>query len=168
MPDFSARTPSEPAKIGDYLHDRSRIPESPRPGAAALARRNLGLVLGILLSLGAVALVVQTRASWEDHRDWVTPFFITLAVPAGLALGHLLGRARFKSLGAFTVFFLFFAAFTVANYWRGQVTVGDDRGRDALTILATFAGSFAILSVLGALLWVELRDPTKAPPNPEM
>ncbi len=164
MPDFSARTPIEPTKLGDYLHDRTRIPASPRPGTAALARRNIGLVLGILFALGAFALVVQTRASWESHRDWVTPFFLTLAVPAGLALGHLLARGKVKSLGAFSFFFLFFAAFTIANYWRGQVTVGDDRGRDALTILATFAGTFAIVAVLGALIWVEARNPTKAPP----
>lgn len=163
MADFTAKAPSEPNKIGGYLHERSHIPASPRPDWAGLAKRNIGLILGIIFALGAEALAFQIRASWSDHREWVVPATTPFWVLAGLALGHLLARGRWKALGPFVFFFVFTAAFVVASYWRGQLTAGEDRGRNALTIMAAMTVVCSIACLLGALILTEVRNPTRAP-----
>ncbi len=167
MADFSADAPVEPVKIGDYLHDRSRIPEGPKLSPLSWAGQNWGLVLGLVLSIGGAALAVQTRAAWESHRDWVVPAIMLGAALGGLMLGHLMQRRKGNITTPVMIFTSLAMTFTVLNIWRGYVTDGDDGARDALTILAAVMLAIAVVTaVLGAII-TEAKDPTR-PPTPEL
>ena len=167
MADFSTPAPAEPNKIGDYLHDQSRIPEGPDRAPLTWARQNWGLVLGVLLGLGGAALAVQTRAAWESHRDWVVPVIMLGSAIGGLMLGHLLQRGKSNITTPVMVFTALAMTFTLLNIWRGYVTEGGDGARDALTILSAITLAIAVATaILGAIL-VEAKDPTR-PPAPEL
>ena len=164
MADFTARTPTEPTKLGAYLHDRTNRPASPRPGPLGLARRQWGLVLGLLLALGAAAFVIETRAAWDSHRDWVPPATIVAGVLAGLSLGYLAQRGKLAMVTGALVLLSVGIAFMVMNLYRGTLVEGPDGGRDALTILTTICIAISFAWLIITALVVELRMPTKVPP----
>lgn len=164
MADFTARTPVEPIKLGDYLHERANRPASPRPGLLGLARRHWGLVLGVVLALLGSALVVETRVAWDSHRDWVPSATIVGAVFAGLSLGYLTGRGKLGTVVGALCFLSLAIVFMVMNIYRSSLTEGPDRGRDALTILTTICIAISFAWFILTALVIELRSPTRVPP----
>jgi hypothetical protein len=167
MADFSAAAPIEPRKSGDYLHDRSRIPGPPAASAGDWTMRFAGLALGILLAMGAAALIFELRDAWESHRDWVPPAALVPAALGAIALGHLAARGKINAI-AVPMFLLFFAVFApVMNIWIHHEYPGKDGLRLAFTILGTITFALAVAWLLVSLIWVEKRDPTR-PPEPEM
>jgi hypothetical protein len=167
MADFTARAPSEPTKIGAYLHDRSNRPVSPRGGAGSLVKNYWGYVLGILLALGATALVIEARAAWESHRDWVPPAGIVPGILAGLALGHLLQRGRLNAAASPIVFAFLAVVFLLMDMWRATYVDGPDVSRDVLTVLGAICLAVSFVWLVILLLVTELRSPTR-PPGPEI
>ena len=167
MADFSAAAPVEPVKQGDYLHDRSRIPAMPEITPRGEFDSYFGYGLGVLLALGALALMFQTRASWERHREWVVPATAPITAIAGLALGHMIARRKWKAaapaLGCLAVAMIF----TAFNAWRGAVVDGHDAGRNTMSVFAgIFMALFMACAIVGAVV-VEARDPVR-PPAPEV
>jgi hypothetical protein len=165
MADFTSRTPVEQKKLGEYLHERGNRPESPRGSPLKLAGTYWGLVLGVILAIGAAALVVQTRVAWDSHRDWVPPATIVAGVLAGLSLGHLLGRGRLNDATPGMGLVFVAAVFTLMNIWRGYIVEGSDTGRDALTILTTVCIAAGFTWLILAAIVLEVRNPTR-PPEP--
>jgi hypothetical protein len=48
------------------------------------------------------------------------------------------------------------------NVWRGTRTVGQDGGRDAMTIISAILFVIAVHSFLIAAIWVEAKRPVRA------
>lgn len=162
MADFESPVPVEEEKTGAFLHDRGN-----RPAPAGSTRRELfdrwfPLVIGMLAALGMVALTFQTRASWEAHRDWVVPVTVPLLVLGGLALGILLARREWSALAPALVVIGGILLMTVFDIWLDA----DDREaglRDGLAASNGVLLGLAVVLSLGALIWVELKRPAKAP-----
>lgn len=163
MANMLASVPVEETKLGDYLHDRTRIPEAPSTSRGDRIRRYLPLALQLVFALGAVALGFQVRASWESHRDWVIPVTVPFWALAGVAMAYLASRGKFNRMAAAAFFLMLSGIVMFANYWRGTVTEGQDNGRDALSILAAFLLAITILLFVVALARVLLSD-KPAPP----
>jgi hypothetical protein len=166
--DFSSARPTEPNKIGEYLHDQSRIPRGPRADVVSLAKRYWGMTFGILLGLGLTAAGFEIRDSWKEHRDWVIPVIAMGMLIAGVLMGHLVQRGRWAAVTPAIVFAFVAVLFTVFDVIRAQmIDPGPDAGRKALGVLATiFFVATAVWAIIATLV-VELRNPTR-PPEPEL
>ena len=163
MADFTAPAPSEAAKIGDYLHDRGRIPAAPQWTTGGLVGRYLPLALGILFAMGALALAFQTRASWSSHREWIVPVTIPVLVLGGVALGYMVARGKLTSIIWPAGFLLVVIVLTVFNAWRGSISTGHDTARNVMTIFAAILLGIAVVSLIITMVVTEVKDPAKAP-----
>jgi hypothetical protein len=161
MANMSIPRPFEPEKTA-YIHDRSARPEGPPSSRLEFARRWATIAIGVALGVGATALLFSIRDSWENHREWLVTM-IPFLVIAGIALAHLVARRQVVALvpgGAFLALALVFAgADLIADYDSGAT----DTARDVLSILAGICLGIAVALLAIALLWVEIRKPTKAP-----
>jgi hypothetical protein len=162
MADFTARAPGEPEKTA-YVHERGTRPSGPALRPFQLARENLGLIAGFVLSLGFTALAFQARASWEWHRDWVVPVVVPLLSLGGMAMGHLIVRRQWAALGPGMGCLALSVAMAALNIWRGALTEGGDGLRDAMSLVSAGFLALAIALLSGALFWVEARRPTRVP-----
>ena len=163
MATLTAKAPVEPDKSGAYLHDRSRIPEAPPASRGQLLLRHAGIIAGVALSLALTALMVQTRATWETHRDWVTAAALVPMAVAGVALGYLFARNKSEMAALGAVAFVLAGVVITFNILRGVDTEGQDNLRDAMSIItAVFLAIGVICSVAGYFL-AEIKDPTRAP-----
>jgi hypothetical protein len=167
MADFQSAAPVEPNKIGDYLHERSRIPAAPERSAGHYWTVYGGFIVGVLFALAVSALVFELRDAWESHRDWVPPAAMVPAVLGAVALGHLASRARVNAI-ALPAFLLFIAASgPQLNLWMHHEFPEKDGISLAITIVSALCLGIATVWLLVALLWTEATDPTHAP-EPEM
>lgn len=166
MADFNAAVPVNDEKV-DALHAQDEMPKRPTLTMLDMARVYTGFALGSLLGVGMVALAFQTRASWESHRDWVVPVTVPLLVVAGLGLGFLAARLRWKELALPVGLLVLALVLTALNIIRGIATDGEDGLRDAMTIITAVLLGFSVASLMAALAWVEFRNPIR-PPAPEM
>lgn len=165
MPDLTARAPIEPEKT-EWLHDRSRIPARPSASIRELVVRYRGWLIGFALALGLTVLAFQTRASWENHRDWVVPMTVPFWASTGLALGLLIDRQRWKAVGPGIVLLVIALVLTGVNIWRGTETSGQDNWRDALSIVSGVVLGFMVAAFLAALAWSEITGARKGEEPP--
>ncbi|MGI8927204.1 MAG: hypothetical protein ACR2HN_11250 [Tepidiformaceae bacterium] len=163
MADFSRAAPAEAQKSTE-VHDRGARPDAPPSRLTATLRNNVGMLLGFAFAMGFMALAFQTRATWDSHRDWVVPVTVPFWAIGGVALGHLLGRRQFVATGPALLLLMLAMVLTALNIWRGAETDGGDGLRDAMTIATAVLLTLALLALLGALVWLEAKHPTKAPP----
>ncbi len=163
MADLSAKKPVELEKLGAYLHDRTRMPASPRPGPAGWARANWGLLLGVAFAAGFIALAFEIRDGWENHREWVVATTVPMLVVAGLAYGHLVGRGKAGALASSGAFLVLTLVFTFADVWVGESAPERHTLRDTLTILAGVGLAITVLTAIITLVAVEWRNPPRAP-----
>jgi len=163
MADLTAPVPMEAEKT-PWVHDRSRIPERPATTNRELLVRYQGLLLGLALALAFMALAFQTRATWTTHRDWVVPMTVPFWAGAGTALGHLILRRKWKLAAPGLALLAVAIVLTGINDIRGMQVDGSDGLRDALSIATGVVCGLMIAALLGALVLVETKDPTKAPP----
>ncbi len=154
MANMQAAAPVEEAKLGDYLHDRARIPEAPRVRPPDLVRRYLPFAFGLLFAAGAMALAFTTRATWTTQRDWVVPVTTPFWAIAGVALGYLVARGKFQALASAGSFLVLALVLTFINVYRGYLTEGQDDGRDALSILTAFVLAIVVLLLIVAVVRV--------------
>lgn len=159
---FRDAAPQEPEKQGNYLHDRERIPAQ-KWARAEIVRSYGGFALGMLFALGLVALAFAARDSWGERRDWVVPGAVPILAVAGIALGHLIWRQQWAA--SFPAFLLLLAlgGLVASNIWRGQLVQGPDRGRDVLAISSGIVLALLSLYLVVALVWVEVKRPTRPP-----
>lgn len=164
MANLSIPAPYEPEKA-NWIHERENRPDEPKLTRLEFARRWAVLAIGGVLAVGITALLFSIRDSWDNHREWLVSF-IPFLVIAVIALAHLSARKQFIALvpgGVFLFFALLFAgADLLADYDEAS-----DTTRDVLSILAGVCLAIATVLLMAALLWVEIRKPTKAP-LPEM
>lgn len=166
MTDFASAAPYNPEKP-DELHARESLPAAPARTRDDLVRRFLGLGLGIIGACIFVALAFQARAGWDNHREWVVATTLPGGAIGGVCLGYLLARNRWAEAAPGILLLAVSAVFAALNIWRGELVDGPDIGRDILTVLS---GAFLILAAvafLAAEIWVEWKNPVKAP-APEM
>lgn len=159
--------PVETEKSGAYLHDRSRIPAGPPDTADAFLRRNVALLAGLVFTLALAALVVQTRAAWHTHRDWVPPAGVMGMAFGGLAVAHLLVRRRVDAAAAALLLVVLAAVIALFNILRGYQTDGGDALRDVMSIATTVLMGASVVAALIGFVYVEATSPTKAP-QPEL
>jgi hypothetical protein len=163
MADLTAPVPIEPEKT-PWVHDHSRIPGRPATTSRDLLLRYQGLLLGFALALAFTALAFQTRATWTTHRDWVVPMTVPFWAGAGIALGHLIDRRKWKEAAPGLALLAVGIMLIGVNDVRGMQVDGSDGLRDALSIITGIDFGFMIAALLGALVWVEMKDPTKVAP----
>lgn len=164
MANLSIPAPIEPVK-STWIHDRSQRPAAPATDRAALVRRWWGFGLGLVIAVGLTATLFSLRDSWHNHREWLVTVIPVLVI-AGVGLGHLIARGRLIALavpGGFLFIALLFMLFDIIADNDGS-SMGT---RDSYSILGGIALGFAAVSMAIALLWVEIRTPTKAP-TPEL
>lgn len=164
MANLSIPAPIEPEK-SPWIHDRSQRPSAPAFDRMALVRRWWGFALGVVISVGLTATLFSLRDSWHNHREWLVTV-IPFLVIAGIGLGHLVARQRLMALAVPSGFLFLALLFMLFDI------VADNEGssmsaRDTFSILGGIALGFAAVSFAVALLWVEIRNPTKAP-TPEL
>ena len=160
MANLSLPAPFESEK-STFLHDRAARPAGPAASRLEMARRWATLIIGAALGVGATALLFSVRDSWENHREWLVTL-IPFLVIAGIALAHLTARKQIVAMAtglAFLFLSLVFAGADVILDSEG----GNDTSRDVLSILGGVALGLAVLSLTIAVVWVEVRKPTKAP-----
>lgn len=164
MADFSLPAPYEPKK-SEFIHDRATRPKRPAVDWRELTGRFWGLGMGLAFSLLGTVAMFELRDSWDNHREWLVSFIPFFAI-AGLAFGHLMYRGKWEALAVPGGFLLLTAIFTVSVF-LGDI---DEVSRDTRRVVAILGGislALTVVSAMVALLWVELRDPAKAPP-PQM
>jgi hypothetical protein len=160
MANLDLPAPIELAKSIE-LHDRSNRPAAPARSRLDLVRLWAGIGTGVLLAVGFTAVLFSVRDSWENHREWLVTL-IPFLVFAGVGMGHLVARRQITALapgGAFLFLALIFAGSDIILDSEG----GKDAARDANSILGGVSLGLAVLALLVALVWVEVRKPTKAP-----
>jgi hypothetical protein len=162
MAQFSAPAPFEETKP-TWLHERDNRPDAPARRTPVLVKRYLPMALGFLFAMGLEALAFETRATFGGQRDWVVPVTTPFFAIGGVALGALLARKQLIAAAPGIVFLCIAVALTIANIWRGQVDDGQDYARDILSILTAVALAAALISLVAAIVWSELRNPTRAP-----
>ena len=162
MADLAAPAPFEPEK-STSLHDRAERPKAPAASTATQAKRFAEGGLALLLTVGFVALLFQTRATWEGQRDWVVPATVPLAVISAIALAGLLMRKQMIAAGPGLLFLAFALGLTGANIGGA----GSGRAQDVLTITTAVLLGIAAACFLIAFVIVEWTRPFKAP-APEM
>ncbi len=161
MANLGIPAPYEPEKT-EFLHNRSNRPSGPAVSRLEMGKRWGSIALGIALSLGLTAVLFSVRNSWENHREWLVTVIPVLVI-AGIALDHLLWRRQVIPLVpglAFLFLALIFAGGDLLADNRGS----SDTARDVLSILGGICLAIATLALSIALIWVEARRPTKAPP----
>ena len=161
MPNLSLPAPIESEK-STFLHDRSNRPKGPSATRLELAIRWAAFAVGAALSVGATALLFSVRDSWENHREWLVTLLPFLVI-AAIALAYLVVRKQWIALapgGSFLFLALIFAGADVILDAEG----GKDTARDVLSILGGVSLGLATLGLIIAIVWVEVRNPTKAPP----
>lgn len=164
MANLSIPAPIEPEK-SPWIHDRSQRPDAPARNRMALVRQWWGFALGLALAVGLTATLFSLRDSWHNHREWLVTVIPVLVI-AGIGLGHLIARQKLLALavpGGFLFMALLFMVFDIVADNDGS-SMGT---RDAFSILGGIALGGAAISLSIALLWVEIRNPTKAP-TPEL
>ena len=164
--DFSAPAPVEREKQGDYLHDRERIPDEPKD-RMQLVRPYIGMGIGLLLAFLFTGLAFEARDSWNAHRDWVVPATVPFLALAGIAMGHLIWRGEWSAFFPGFLLLLGVIGIEFSNWWRSTLTDGDDVARDVLSIAAGVVLGITVAYLIAAVIWVELKRPTRAP-QPEM
>ena len=157
---MSIPAPYEPEKA-DWIHDRDGRPGAPKPSRLEFARRWAVPAAGVVLGVGATALLFSIRVSWDIHREWLVSFIPFLVIVA-IALAHLLARKQVTALAPGLVFLVLTLIFAGADLWADN-DGGSDTARDVLSILAGSCLAVATVLLMAALLWVEIRRPTKAP-----
>ena len=162
MADWSDPAPTSPERE-HWLHDQSKLPDAPTRGRLEYARMLLPLILGLLIAGGLVALAFEVRSSWDSHRDWVVPVTVPLLVLGGVGGAYLLQRGALAALAPAIVFLVLAGLFAGFNIARGAETEGSDAGRDALSILGGVSLGLAVMSLVGGMIWVEAKSPTRAP-----
>ena len=162
MADFAAPAPFDPDK-STYLHDRGERPKAPAAGAATYVKRFSELGLGLLLTVGFVALCFQTRAAWAGHRDWVVPAIVIPAAMAAVALAGLLMRKQIVAAGPGLIFLFLGLVLTGTNI----VADGSDTVNNVLSIITAVLLGIAAALFIVAFVVVEWTRPIKAP-APEM
>lgn len=162
MADLNAPAPVEPSKIGDYLHDRQRIPEAPKRSVGEWLSQFAGLITGVVFVLLGSLLVFELRDAWESHRDWVPPAGISLAVIGGVSLGYLAQRGRVNAL-AIPVGLIFISIMGVSlDLWLEEEFPDKEGLRLAFIIMSAIAGGVAAVWLFFAAIFVEASDPTHA------
>jgi len=165
MANFSIPAPFE-AEKDEYIHNRGARPARPAASSADLARRFAGLGLGLAIALGMLAIAFQSRAGWENHREWVVatngPFFAL----GGIALGHLIFRRDYRGLAPAAAF-LAIAIILVALDLVADANDGDATLRDVYSVAIGVTLAISIACAIGAALRLELKNPTRVPP-PQM
>ncbi|MFN8616398.1 MAG: hypothetical protein U0837_04840 [Dehalococcoidia bacterium] len=160
MANLSIPAPIEPEKT-PWIHDRSQRPAAPARDRAALARQWWGFALGLVLSVGLTATMFSLRDSWHNHREWLVTFIPVLVI-AGVGLGHLIAREKLLAISVGLGFLLLAWMFMLFDI------IADNDGssmgtRDTFSILGGIALGFGAVALSIALLWVEVRNPTRAP-----
>ena len=165
MANLSIPAPIEPEK-SPWIHDRSQRPSAPETSRLDLAKRWWGFALGLVISVGLTAALFSLRDSWHNHREWLVTVIPVLVV-AGVGLAHLISRGKLKAIsvgGGFLFLALLFMLFDIiADNEKGASMTA----RNTYSILGGIALGFAAVTLSVALLWVEIRNPTKAP-TPEL
>lgn len=165
MANLSIPAPVETEKA-TFLHDRSNRPAAPATSRADLLKRWAGTIVGCALAVGLTAVLFSVRDSWDNHREWLV-MVVPVLVIAGLALGHLGARNKLQALAPGLLFLFLALIFAGADILADNDSGASDTTRDVLSILGGICLGLAAAALAFALVWVELRNPTKAP-TPEM
>ncbi len=165
MANFSIAAPVETEKTA-FLHDRSQRPAAPEASRVDLLKRWTGFVLGLAISVGLTAVLFSLRDSWENHREWLVTLIPVLVI-AGVGLGHLLARRQVMALGVGGGLLFLTLLFTLFDVIADRDSGSTLKTRDVLSILGGVCLGFTTVALIATLLWVELRNPTKAP-TPEL
>ncbi|MEO8539274.1 MAG: hypothetical protein ABI577_05995 [bacterium] len=165
MANLTVPAPVESEK-STWIHDRSQRPKAPALSRLFLAKRWAGFALGLVISVGLTAMLFSLRDSWHNHREWLVTVIPVLVI-AGVGLGHLAMRGKFSALAVPIGFFFLALLFTILDLVADHDGGTSMTARDTYSILGGIALGFAAVSTVIALLWTELRDPTKAP-TPEL
>lgn len=165
MANFSLPAPFEPEKTA-YIHDRSNRPAAPATSRGDLVRRFSGFGLGLLFAAFMLAIAFQVRAGWDNHREWVVAMSGPFYALGGIAIGHLLYRQKWEAVAP-ALLFLVLAAAVAGVDIVADANDADMTLRDVLSIGGGILLAISIACAIFAVLWVELRNPTKAPP-PQM
>lgn len=160
MANFSVPAPFEPRKAV-YLNDRSNRPAAPEAGAKDYVNQFLGFGLGILLSIGFLALSYQTRAVWEGQRDWVVPTTVPFFAMGGVALGFLISRKAWLYAAPGIALLVLVLVLTGLNIWRGEVVSGSDGLRDALSIITGVLVGFMLAALVVGWAMMAWKFPPK-------
>jgi hypothetical protein len=161
MANMSIPAPYEPEK-SDWIHDRATRPGGPKPSRMEMARRWAVIAIGVVLGVGATALLFSIRDSWDNHREWLV-MVIPFLVIAAIAVAHLVARRQVKALIPGGIFLAFALVFAGADLIADYDDAATDTARDVLSILAGICLGIATVLLCIALVWVEIRKPTKAP-----
>ncbi len=164
MAELSIPAPYEPEKTA--IHDRGTRPSRPSVSRMDLVKQYWGLALGLVLACLITAMAFQARAGWDNHREWVVAMTGPFQALGGIAFGHLIYRMAWKALAPGFVFF-FLACLFIGGDVLADGANASMAARDTLSILGGIALGIAVACFLVAVLWVEIRRPTKAP-APEM
>jgi len=165
MANFTIPAPVETEK-STFLHDRTQRPAAPPASRMELVQRWGILAAGIALSVGASALLFSIRDSWNNHREWLVSV-IPLLVIAAIGLAYLVARREIVPLATGLVFLFLALLFGGADLIADNDSGASDTTRDVLSILGGISLGAAVLALVFAFFWVEIRKPTKAP-TPEM
>ncbi len=165
MANLTIPAPVETEK-SSFIHDRATRPAAPETSRLSLVKQWAGFAAGLVLAVGLTAVLFSVRDSWDNHREWLVTVIPVLVI-GGVALGHLAARGQAKALvpgGLFLFLALIFAGADVLADNDSGATMAT---RDTLSILGGIALGISVVALAIALLWVEIRNPTKAP-APEM
>lgn len=165
MANFSIPAPVETEK-STFLHDRTQRPAAPAASRLELAQRWGILAAGVVLSVGASALMFSVRDSWDNHREWLVTV-IPFLVIAAIGLAYLVARREIVALAPGLVFLSLALLFGGADILADNDGGASDTTRDVLSILGGISLGIAVLALVIAFFWVEIRKPTKAP-TPEL
>ncbi len=165
MANFSLPAPFEPEKTA-YIHDRTTRPARPAISRSDLVRRFAGFGIGLVIAAFMIAIAFQVRDGWENHREWVVAMSGPFYALGGIALGHLLYRKKLEA-AAPALLFLVLAAVVAGFDIAADADDADMAIRDALSIIGGILLAISIACAVFAVIWVELRNPTRVPP-PQM
>lgn len=165
--DFTVPAPREAVKQGDYLHTREGIPAATPLTRNELLRRNIIVVAGSLIAIALGVIAFQDYAGWHDSRNFALVTAVSLCGPAGVALAYLIYRGRWDfatpAIGIVTLAL----GFVGVNALYAHDNPGESAFRDTLTIMGAITLFVLFAYAVVALIYVELKDPTRAP-APEM
>lgn len=165
MANFSLPAPFEPEK-SSFIHDRTTRPARPATSNNDLVRRFAGFGLGLVFAAFMLAIAFQVRDGWENHREWVVAMSGPFYALGGIAIGHLLYRKKLEAVAPALLFLVVAAALAGIDI-AADANDASMTARDLLSISGGIALAISIACAVFAVLWVELRSPTKAPP-PQM
>jgi len=166
MADFSSAAPVEEEKT-EFLHDLTTRPGRPAMSRGEHARDWSILVLGMVLAAGFVALAFQTRDSWGSHRDWVVPVTVPPLVIGGIAAAYLFVRNEWNAAATGLLFAIVSVGMMATNIAVERQEDPSATTQDLLAILGGVTLGLSVAACTMAMVWVEIRRPTRAP-TPEM